>query len=78
MFGKLLQPEAIFYSKYTKSVWRPARGAYSGPPVSQIPQLDLRGPLRGWEGQRKEGREETEGEKERRDHPYHQFLDPPL
>jgi len=50
MFGTLLQPEAMFYSNCTKSVWRPrtapepARGAYC---ASSDLAESLKGPLRG-------------------------------
>jgi len=67
MFGKLLQPEAIFDSKCTKDVWlHPARrGAYS---VPQTPQLDAKRPFRGRE---ERGRESGEGTKGRWDHPHY-------
>jgi len=64
MFGKLLQPEAIFLLKmHLKSVWRrgPQGGAYSAP-------LGLRGPPRDREGQGRKGGEGT-GEGEEGYHP---------
>jgi len=59
MFGKSLQPEAIFFSlKMHKSVWRPGsaqrhRGTYSDPPDPTL--AGFRGSLGGKEGQEREG-----------------------
>jgi len=57
MFGKLLQPEAIFYLKCSKSGWQPdspgsAGGACSTP---QDPLAGFLGPLCGRERQKMEG-----------------------
>jgi len=78
MFGKLLEPEAFFYSKCL-IVWRlcsACGGAYS---AFQTYYLDLRGPLGGREGQGGEKQGSDKGEKENGSFSiYQQFLDPSL
>ena len=57
MFGKLLQPEAIFYLKCSKSGWQPDSPGSAGEACSapQDPLAGFLGPLCGRERQKMEG-----------------------